>query len=567
MTGPTSRHVRAALVCFAALLAGGGIPGPAEAAEGPVSADAAPATGEEAPAATPGPQPAESAGSPAIVPGQSVLDLAEAKRLAIADNPSLKAAEARVKQARARVQQARGLWYPQLDLQASAANTWLSERDYERARQAAIEPFYSSFVLGTQARLQGQLTSNVAAILSAITGLQTGGQGQGGSSPLMTHIQIASDLGETIVRSTYQRQKVDDSLESYTVSLMASWIVFNGFDRRFANAEAKFGELESEAALDEAHRLLLSAVAQAYYAAQLARENIRIAQEDEKFNLRLLEEAKARRRVGTGSKSDQLNFEVRVNAARNAVIQAQRDYDTARIALAQLLAFPDSEFPATMELAPLDPESIEELEKPEPGPLVQTAKAKRPDLRVGEMAVKRTNAGLGRSRSAFYPQVIASASKDAVRTDDREFRADDFSTTVGVQISYKLFAGGRNLARVREAKALRTEAEYNLADTELQVAADVRSALEELEAAQQQVVLQRANAVYVQQNRDLVELAYKGGVEPVVRLNEAQRDLVAAQGNLAFARVQLRQAWHNLRTATAETLDPYTEQAEDAASP
>jgi outer membrane protein TolC len=45
------------------------------------------------------------------------------------------------------------------------------------------------------------------------------------------------------------------------------------------------------------------------------------------------------------------------------------------------------------------------------------------------------------------------------------------------------------------------------------------------------------------------------GQVSLVRLNEAQRDLIQQQGRLALARVALRQAWHDLRVATGEILE------------
>jgi outer membrane protein TolC len=56
----------------------------------------------------------------------------------------------------------------------------------------------------------------------------------------------------------------------------------------------------------------------------------------------------------------------------------------------------------------------------------------------------------------------------------------------------------------------------------------------------------------VQKNRDLVEKEYKAGVGSLVRLNEAQRDLTAAQVRLAAAQVALRQAWYDLWSATGQ---------------
>lgn len=58
----------------------------------------------------------------------------------------------------------------------------------------------------------------------------------------------------------------------------------------------------------------------------------------------------------------------------------------------------------------------------------------------------------------------------------------------------------------------------------------------------------------MQQNRDLVEKEFAAGQGSLVRLNEAQRDLVTAQARLALALVSLRLTWHNLRTSTGEIL-------------
>ncbi len=495
--------------------------------------------------------------------GKTILDLDMAEQLAIADNPSLKAAEARIAQAKARVRQAMAQWYPQLDLLASATDTWLSERDYLNAKRAASNGLWSQWALGTQSRLQGQIVSNVSQVLNGITSLvlpnsgQGTQQGYGASTPALTNAQITQDFLDTGLMSIKSRGLVDDSYESYSIRLVASWMMFNGFERKFAIAEAKYGAKELESAFEEAQRLLLSAVAQTFHSAQLARENIRIAEADQSFNERQLKEAKARRRVGTGSLSDELNFEVRVNAARANLIQAYQDYNVALIALSELLAFPDARFPEDYALAPLQPETLEDLNPPDPDGLVTVAKSTRPDLAGSEYAVKRTDAGVGRAKAPFYPTVTAQASKDGFRSDNYKFGEKDFATSVGVNLRYNLYAGGSKGARVTEAKAQRTEAEHLLHDTKLAVASEVRRAVEQLRAAQEQLVLQRANAVFVQRNRDLVEKEYRGGVGSLVRLNEAQRDLVSAEGTLATARVQLRQAWYDVHTATGETITSF----------
>ena len=310
----------------------------------------------------------------------------------------------------------------------------------------------------------------------------------------------------------------------------------------------------SEAALLEAERLIRAAVAEAYYSAQLARENVAIAKADEAFNERQLREAKARRRAGSGSLSDVLNFEIQMNAARGSSIDANRAYITALTGLAELMAFPDAAFPEALPLAELPEETEEDLAKPDRGNRVAYAKGHRPDMVQAEYGVKRAQAGVGRSRAPFYPTVSTYVSKDAVRSKDFDFGEDDFGTTIGVNVSYNLFAGGRDIGAMREAKAIRSESEHELHRVGLMVAGDVHRALAELRAAQERVALERDNASYVERNRDLVEKEYRAGQASLVRLNEAQRDLIRAQGSLALARVSLFLAWHNLETATGESL-------------
>ena len=79
------------------------------------------------------------------------------------------------------------------------------------------------------------------------------------------------------------------------------------------------------------------------------------------------------------------------------------------------------------------------------------------------------------------------------------------------------------------------EAQSSLENTKINVKAAVASDVATLISAQEQLALQRSNATLVQQVRDLVEKEYAAGQASLVRLNEAQRDLVAAHGNLALS--------------------------------
>ena len=458
----------------------------------------------------------------ALVPKE--LTLAEAKRIALLENPSLKAAEARVKQAWARVRQARASYFPNVDASASISKTWLDENSYRAQRnQAFLTPF-----------------------------LESGGRSSGTSQ--FPVVQYIGGKAVTLSSGLRARAGVDNSFTTHSAALTAQWLIFDGFAREFTHAASRFGARESEAASLEARRLLLEAVAESYFSAVLAREELAIAEADEAFNARQLEEAEARRRVGTGSLSDELNFRVRVNTAKASRIRAVQVFEVAKVGLAQLMAVPESAFPAGTELAPLLDSTPADLERPDLDTKLASALERRPDLLRDRRAVDRTRAAMRAQRGVFFPTVSTSVSHAASLTNDHKIGQDDFGTTVGLNVSYSLFAGGRNRAQYVESKGALSEAEHNLHSTEIAVSAQVRSAIENLAAAQDQWVLQQENAAHVQKNRDLVEKEYMAGQASLVRLNEAQRDLVSSQAQLAAARVTLQQAWHSLTTATGEIL-------------
>jgi outer membrane protein TolC len=423
-----------------------------------------------------------------------ILDLETAQRVGLMQNPNLMAASERLNQARERVRIAQAAYWPTLGTEASGRRVEISNND---------------------------------------------GRNQG-SSPFI-----------------FDPRDRDDSTNVYRAGVISTWTVFDGFRRHYDNALARYGEDENLASLKEARRLLLSAIADNYYVAQLAMENIAIADADEEFNTRQLEEARARMRVGTGSLSDVLNFEVAVNAARSARNGFEREYSLAMIGLAALMGISDAGLPETLKLSALRRETVKELEAPTDMDNIAYALGHRTDLQRDQSIVNQAEAGVGLARSAFWPEIQFQTSVDGERTNSIEYERDDFGSTVGLFLSYPLFTGGERRARLAEAKYRKNEAEDNLDATRIAVASDVRRAIANVMTAQRELILQQDNATLVQRNRDLVEKEYNAGQASLVRLNEAQRDLNQATSQLALARVGLRQTWKNLDVATGRILLPF----------
>ncbi len=415
------------------------------------------------------------------------LTLGDARSIALAGNPSLKAAEERVLQAGERVKQARAAYWPTVSADASATRVSLSHTARENT------------------------------------------------------------------------PGVENPEDRYAGGLTANWLLFDGFERKFAKARAMYGREESAASRLNTARLILSSVADFYYNAQLAGAQVNIAEADLAFNLRQVEDARARLLGGTGSLSDRLNFEVQVNSAKALLITAKKNYRVALEALGAVLGIDDTEFSRKATLSRPERESAGEMTLPDVEEMVSHAKTNRPDLSRLRLAVKGAESGIEIARAAFYPDVNLFASLSGERDNDPGFEGDDFGGSVGLKFTYNLFSGGGDTARLMEAKQAKQEAEHLKTEGRINIATEIRQALSELSSAKEQLLLQRSNAELVLRNRDLVEKEYAAGQASLVRLNEAQNDLVRAQSLLAQSLFSLRQAWDALKAGTAQNLLPFIE--------
>ena len=420
------------------------------------------------------------------------LDLTTAQTLALAGNPSMAAAQARVEQARARVRQAVASWWPSLDLGASGNRQRLSDTTYQYNKLLA--------------------------------------------NRLMP--------GSTV-------EQTDDY---YAAGLQATWVLFDGFYRSFKEQQANYDEQSQAAALLDSRRLLANSVAQAFLNAQLSHTKIDIARADETFYRRQLEDAQNRFNVGAGPWGDVLNIKVQVNSAKTSLIGAEREYEAAGYGLAALMGISDATLPGHIKLESLDKEQGGSAAKENIDSLVAEALGARPDIRQLEMAIKQAEAAHGMAKAPLFPKVQIAGALEGSKQGDAGLTEENFGNTVGVNMSWNLYAGGADQARMLESEQARREAVYTLAGLRNGVAAEVRQDVALLKAAEDQLRLQRETVKLVEENRDLAKNEYEAGESSLVRLNEAQRDLITTYSRLAQAQAGYQLAKQRLLAATGRNL-------------
>ncbi|WP_420208572.1 TolC family protein [Candidatus Electronema sp. JC] len=354
-----------------------------------------------------------------------------------------------------------------------------------------------------------------------------------------------------------QSNKDGDINENSSVGLQGSWLMFDGHARKFQQEQAEQGEKVSAAAKRNSQRLLVAAVADAFYNAQLARTSIDIATADQEFYEQQLKDAQHRFDAGASSWGDVLNIRVQVNTAKNSLINAKRQYEAARYGLAALLAVVEAA--ALPELAALEQNFVpsEEESAADTEAMIREALKNRPDMKRLAWQIKAAEAGINAAEAQSAPKVRLSGQAGLVSQE--ELLPEDFGASLALGLTWNLYSGGAVEAAALEARQGKREAAYSRADLSNSIAAEIRQDAALLTAAAKQVRLQQESVELVKENRKLAKNEYEAGAASLTRLNEAQRDLTATYGRLAQAVAGYHQARHQLLSAAGKNLEPFAD--------
>ena len=336
-------------------------------------------------------------------------------------------------------------------------------------------------------------------------------------------------------------------------AITGRWMVFNGLMRTMDMLAAKHDEKQSEALTRDSRRLLVESVTISYNNILLSKENIRIAKADELFNTQLHDETKLKFEAGAVPLSDVLNFEIRVNNAKNAVIDEEYNFFTSRSILAELMGFtsgilPEDIFP---DLKPIDDQFSIDV-----GVYLDTALKNRPDLKAFREGMAASQYNVYAKWGAFAPTAYINSSWGYSRTDGGysgryKFtpHVSDRSFNYGFDAEWVIFNGGKRIAELREAQASLAEEKENLTEKWISVVAEVRQSYQDRVRKSKQIKIYKKNLKLVTKNRELVEESYKAGNTSITRLNEAQNDLVNADSDYTSSIIDLENAKVKLNAA------------------
>ncbi|MBQ7403390.1 MAG: TolC family protein [Lentisphaeria bacterium] len=345
---------------------------------------------------------------------------------------------------------------------------------------------------------------------------------------------------------------------SFTPQISGSLLIFDSFRREMDLLAQKHNWQATEAAEDDARRLLVEAVANAYNGVLLAHAQMNIAKEDMKFNKDMLRDTRLKFDAGAVSLSEVLNFQIQYNQAESNLITAQYNYATNKYALAQLLGLTEGTIPETVKFPTKPAEDVDVL--PDVSVYLDLALANRPDLKSlrEQMEVSKYNywaslAAFGPTFTANYAIGYSDSHSHSCRTateDGPTFTHTHGGTfSYGLNVNWNLFNGGNDYFAARAAQAQMVQADYNMAQTWIQVIVDVRIAYDNYITTVKQMKLFQKTFELTKKTRDLVAEEYKAGSTELTRMNEAQRDQVNAESNYVSAIIRMANARAQLAAA------------------
>jgi outer membrane protein TolC len=210
-----------------------------------------------------------------------------------------------------------------------------------------------------------------------------------------------------------------------------------------------------------------------------------------------------------------------------------------RTAELQLLKAIGDRMDATLDLT--DPLETDTVDSVDAARAVETAFMNRPEMRAQALKVESAGLGASATRAEWIPNIQGFANYGS------SGNPDSFVPTraIGVQLNVPVFDSGRRRARRVIAASQLRQAEVRARDVRDEIELDVRTAVDSLASALEQLRSAERSLMLAQEELELSRLRFEAQVA-------TQIDVINAQVELVVARTRNVNALFTLRAAQVE---------------
>jgi len=314
------------------------------------------------------------------------------------------------------------------------------------------------------------------------------------------------------------------SFGNWESGLTANWNLYNGGRDRLGRQTAASSETAAHLDRHSIENRMTAVVIQAFYDTRAAREFIKTAQASVATVQSQLKVMNVRFAGGGALKSDILSLEVRLAQAREELVRSRNQYRIAQAALANALGIePDP----PLELAddPSSGQSPSHSAKL-PADLADGlahAVIHRPELAKVAEQLRQTRISLDGARSGYLPRVDLTA-KYYLDDPDLSYDLDRDNWFAALFLNWDLFTGFSTRSDTAGATAAIQEVLAAERKALLEIKFDVQRAYLNLEAAEERLKVALSAVDKAEESLDLVKKQYEGGSATVTRYLEAELD-------------------------------------------
>jgi outer membrane protein TolC len=334
----------------------------------------------------------------------------------------------------------------------------------------------------------------------------------------------------------------------WSVELKATQNLFAGGGIHSAIQNAKLTRDAAAYDLQTTIDTALLEVRTLFYNVLLAREKIRVEEENVRLYQHQLDDTKNQFETGTVSNFEVLRAKVYLANAEPALITARNSYRIAIEQLRQSIGTPGSTpFPEVVgsldfQITNFDPDTA-----------IESAHAHRPELQKLDKLESASDETVKTARSAFYPNLQAFGGYE---WDGFGYANSTFGSSVsangwlfGLQSTWSIFDGRTTDGKVRQAKSQLEQARLAKASEELEIDVEVRQSLSSLQEAQELVTASQQTIEQAAEALRLADAKFHAGsatqldvLTSQVSLTQAKTDQLTANYNYLVALANVRKA-------------------------
>jgi outer membrane protein TolC len=244
-----------------------------------------------------------------------------------------------------------------------------------------------------------------------------------------------------------------------------------------------------------------------------------------------LRRTEARRDAGLETEANVLALRLHAADAEARRVQAENDETVARAELNALMGAPLDD-PITARETPISPAGPWD-----PAPLETQALGARVEMKQAALRREMADTQRRSARSSLLPQIALQAAAEA----NGETFADRASAwSVGVQVRWNVFAGGADVARLRQASANAARADAEREQLETAIRLEVRSAAANLDAAYAREAARRRMVEQARESQRMIRDRYESGLVPASELLRADTAVFEAEAARIGAIVEVQ---------------------------